>query len=99
MSEIFYDEKLSPLLKQVSKLCKEANLPFFAQVEFVPDGFGFESYSGENNIAFRLLYYAALSEGNIDKLILSIIMGGKKFGHNSIFLKQLEKKEPPHDPV
>ncbi len=98
MSEIFYDEKLAPLLKQVSKLCKEANLPFFAQVEFCPDGFGVESYSGESNIAFRLLWHAAFAEGDIDKLILSIIQDGKKFGHNSIFLTQLDKK-PPHNPI
>ena len=93
MSEQLYDEVIGPALAEISKVCKEANLSFLAQVEFAPDAFGLTSYSASNNPSFRLLYYAALSEGNIDKLILSIIRDGEKFGHNSIFLKQLEKRE------
>jgi len=93
MSEDFYDKELAPRLREISKLCKDKNLPFFGQVEFEPGRFGFDGYTGnsDNNFAFRMLWHAAMAAGNVEKLIISLIADGQRFGHTSPLLEALKK--------
>lgn len=87
--EQIYDEQVAPLLMQAAKICKEAEIPIVAQVEYAEGDFGLTSCLGENpSVSMLILHWAALSKGNLDLLVIKASRWNNGRPHNSIVLRQ-----------
>jgi len=93
--EEIYDAEIAPALMKIATRCKELGFPFVAVVEWdssISDQGARTEFcpSDKRPTAQQLLvHYAARSRGNVDSLLMGVMKDARKFGHSSIFLKQL----------
>lgn len=101
--EQVYDELISPLMTQIIAICKEHQLPMFAEFQYSDTDFCKTAIilPGGHPV---LQHYNALSqckagdEGiNVDKYLIWLMRGAKERGHCSIYLHMLGVPETPED--
>lgn len=81
MSEAIYDEKIAPMLAEVSKLCQQHDLPMFAVVEYEPGHFGETAcQQPTQHMAVSMAHMASRCRGNLDSLVISILRFCKSKG-------------------
>lgn len=92
--EHIYDEKISPIVKQLLAVCKEEGIPMFATFQF--DGCGFCTSSLRENGHPMLEYLVAMQQCtqgehnvNIDRFLKWVCKSAIKEGHHSFYLMQL----------
>ncbi len=73
-----YDEIIAPMLAEVADRCKELGMSITARVEWEPGEAGITSIGvgPESGIAQRLAWYAAMSRGNLDSMIIGMRKDG-----------------------
>lgn len=90
--EKIYDEQISPLMQQIIEICKNHDIPMFADFQYSDDGFC-KTHRATGHPLFN--HYNAIcqckGEGgvNIDKYMMWVMREAGKVGHNSIILNQL----------
>ena len=88
--ESVYDEKITPLVKQIIEICKEVKMPMFMEFQYGNDDFC-KSYLKSGHPVF--VHLDAISQCkektgiNIDKYMMWCSEGAYKNGHSSIYLK------------
>lgn len=91
--EAIYDEKISPLMKQILEVCEEHGMPMFATFQFSDYGFCTSAMEHDGHHVIR--FHRALAqcgEGervNIDKFMFWVAKEAKGKSHSSIVLKQM----------
>jgi hypothetical protein len=81
VSEALYDEKIAPMLAEVSRICKERDLPMLAVVEYEPGSFGETAcQTPSQHMAMSMAHMASRCRGNLDSLVLSILRFCKSKG-------------------
>jgi hypothetical protein len=94
--ETIYDEKIHPLMDQIISICKEHEIPMFAEFQYSEDGFC-ESMNAGTNIESHILfsYLDALTKCisdkgiNIDSFMFAVMRHARECGHSSIILQRL----------
>src|SRR5437016_434199 len=87
VSERFYDEEIAPILLRLAQKCQLNNMSFVASVEWNPGKTGKTiSIHKDASIEIRLVYWAAIANGNADILIKQMQKHSKEHGHNSVYL-------------
>ena len=73
-----YDEIIAPMLAKVAERCKELGMSITARVEWEPGEAGITSIGvgPDSGIAQRLAWYAAMSCGNLDSMIIRMKKDG-----------------------
>lgn len=102
--EKVYDEEIAPALLKVSQRCQELGMAFIASVEFDPPngGRGRTEFQPKDTVetlsaAQRLIHWAAICDGNIDRLFIACDRHGREHGHSSVYLSQLGNKNIKYD--
>ena len=91
MSEKFYDNVIAPALLEISRQCKEANIPFLALVEYAPNEVGRTEFPSDHaGMEMQVAQMAARCRGNVDALFIGIRKYADNHGHSSVFLKMME---------
>lgn len=91
--EKIYDELIAPLLLQAGKIAQEHGIPIVAQCEYAPDEFGLTANIGKSaSAAMKILYFAAMCKGNVDRLYLSIKNEWPK-DSSSMVLSLMERRD------
>lgn len=88
--EKIYDEKISPLIKQIISICKENKIPMFCEFQFSEDDFCRSCISSPINAIFNIFFaMSQCKEGkniNIDKFLIWMLRtydnGGSIFLHS-----------------
>ena len=90
MSEKFYDDEIAPKLADIARLCEAHGMSFVASVEFAPGNTGSTALLALSScMTQRMTAMASRSDGNVDKLIFSLMTYAREHGHSSICLLQL----------
>ena len=83
-----YDEILAPMLAEVAQKSADLGMSFVARVEWEPGEAGITQIGPQDiSIGQRMAWFAVHSQGNIDKMILSMQRAGIDFSQ-SIYLHQ-----------
>lgn len=91
--EAVYDAEIAPLLLKAGKIAEEHGMALVCFAEWEPGETGSTHTLPENpSAAARIAYYAAQCQGNIDSLIMTLQKDGKRYGHGSLMLTVLERK-------
>jgi hypothetical protein len=81
-----YDEILAPMLAQVAQKAADLGMTLVARVEWEPGEAGITQIGPQDiSIGQRMAWFAVHSQGNIDKMILSMQRAGIDFSQ-SIYL-------------
>jgi hypothetical protein len=81
MSEAIYDEKIAPMLAEVSKLCQVHDVPMFAVVEYEPGHFGETAcQTPKQSLALSMTHMASRARGNLDSFVISLLRFCNKQG-------------------
>lgn len=93
--EDFYDKEIAPGLLELATKCREVGIPFLFLAEITPETTG-ETVSvpakGKGlGIKALMTYWAIISRGNADHLIMKMLKHSKEYGHNSVFIHMLER--------
>ena len=67
-----YDEIIEPMLLDVANKCKELGMSIIARVEWEPGESGITQVEPKFSAGQKLVFYAAHSQGNVDKMCLSL---------------------------
>jgi hypothetical protein len=93
--EKIYDEKISPLIKQIIEICKDESIPMFCEFQFSKDGFCRSFLKSTDTNIFE--HYLALSHCksggsvNIDSILIWLL---KNYNCSaSMFLYKHEKEK------
>jgi len=95
--EEVYDAKVAPLMGKVIALCKEHDIPLFADFYLDMDAemrcTTVVDANESGGVQWRLYRYLGMgSVGNIDGFLLNVMRDAKAHGHGSVFLKLLEQQ-------
>ena len=95
-NEEFYDTEIAPILRELGEKCQDREMSFLAVCQFGEDdsdvGHTLTQQPGASP-NFRLPSYAARSKGNMDILIGQLMLDGEKYGHGSVYLNILNRKD------
>jgi hypothetical protein len=84
----------------LAKQCQERGMSLVAVCQYDSDGSGTtRTLTGSLLPHIRLTDYAAQAKGNVDSLILALVKDGDKYGHNSLFLRQIGCASSPMEPT
>ena len=90
-----YDEIIAPMLADVATRCVELGMSLVARVEWRPGHAGITNIGvgPDSGVPQRMAAYAALSQGNLDNMVISMkrdgidlsatLVGHKMFGHRT----------------
>jgi len=98
-TEEIYDEKIAPILLELSRICTEFEIPFCAAVEFdggeSGQGVG-KSFSKvdftEGGVDMAMIYLAMRARGNLDAFMINVSKLPHAEGHNSMALFMMGKE-------
>lgn len=92
--EAIYDAEIAPALANLAARCSQLGMSFiaFAEWDQAERAGGTTCMVQEDASAgAHLAYFGARANGNADKLIASIMKYAREHGHQSVFIKVLER--------
>ena len=98
--ESVYDKRLSPLMTEIIRICKEEEIPFFTSFEFADGAFCTSAIDTGHPIIehYRALSQCAAGGGvNVDKYMFWVAGTARKEGHSSLVLHQMGVPETPEE--
>ncbi len=99
-NEKFYDEVIAPQILAIGQQCKDRNMSFAAEVEWVPGESGSTTnLTEDSSVAMFIVAAAMKAHGNIDALITTVSRYAHTHGHSSICLKTLGVPTSPDEPT
>lgn len=95
-NEIFYDEEIAPVMRELCEKCHKRGMPFVAAVEYdsaMLGGYGSTTQAKQGmSMAMEIIYQAIYCRGNVDILFEKIIkLAGDN--HTSVYLAILNDKK------
>ena len=96
MATPIFNEQIAPLIKQLAKLCQEADLPMFVTVQDGPESFR-TSCVNANLSKYRKLQWLMIANRawTTDELIRGLLDDAYKNGHDSDMLEAIGVPREP----
>lgn len=91
MTEQDFDDKFGPEVLDLAKRVRAAGGSFVNYMTFDDGGARTVELMEDADITVRMVAMAAAAGGNADRLIQAMLKYGEQHGHNSVFLRLLEK--------
>jgi hypothetical protein len=89
-----YDEKISPLVTEILKLCKEHGIALTATFFLDGETTCSTHYEGDYETSpamLRMGRYLIHARNNFDDFAIAMSRDGRKYGHSSMVLRMLER--------
>ena len=90
--ESVYDNRLSPLMTEIIRICQEEQIPFFASFEFADNSFCTSDHDVGHSVMkhYRAMAQCAEPGGvNVDKYMFWVAKQARTEGHSSLVLSQM----------